>query len=337
MITPTNSTFTQNLHTTTDWFCYKNQTNNMRITYSFRSNQDIDDSITELTKFLHACRARAKIPATNTNNEAHHYNDAVLQSLIRHRRAIRKKGQILGAHTVSYQMKDITATINKRITYLRSRKWDHTLRSFHKPDPTFWATYRKLSTSKDEKILPPFISESTIITSTVDNVESLAATFTAVHNQATQLNSNYQAIIEDFAVPFNQRIVTNDTDFPLSPQQIFNYIKFSANRKAPGNNGITAMMLKHASKKVILQIYYIFRFTISIGYFPDKWKIAKVILFEIPLVLCYAAPKLTAAPTGQRCTPLIDIRSADRYSQSPAQPITDHHVKRAAESRRVLS
>ena len=282
MITPTNTNITQNLHTTTDWTSYQNHTNNMRITYSFRSNQDIDNSITELTKFLHTCRARAKIPATNMNNEAHHYNDAVLQSLIRHRRAIRKKGQILGAHIVSYQMKDITATIKKRITYLRSRKWDHTLRSFQKPDPTFWPTYRKLSTSKEDKILPPLISESRIITSTEDKVESLAATFTAVHNQATQLNSNHQAIIEDFAVTFNQRTVTNDTDFPISPYQIFNYIKFSANRKAPGNDGITTLMLKHASKKIILQIYYIFRFTISIGYFPDKWKIAKVIPIPKP-------------------------------------------------------
>ena len=136
MIMPANSTLTHNLHSTTDWNYYKNLTNKLRITHSFRTNQDIDCSITELTNFLHASRIRAKIPTANPNHDAQHYNDVLLQSYISHRRAIRKRGQLLAAHIVSDQMKDITATIKKRIAYLRAKKWDLTLRSFKKPYPT---------------------------------------------------------------------------------------------------------------------------------------------------------------------------------------------------------
>ena len=113
-------------------------------------------------------------------------------------------------------------------------------------------------------------------------MEALASTFTAVHNQATQLYSNYEPNIEEFAVSFNQSVDSIYTDFHLSPRQIFTYIKYSANRKAPGSDGITVQMLKHASRKVILQIYYIFRSTTSLGYFPDKWKIAKLIPIPKP-------------------------------------------------------
>ena len=52
-----------------------------------------------------------------------------------------KAGNLLYNHMqrlVADPIRDITATIRKRISYLRIMEWDRTLRSFNKPDPTFW-------------------------------------------------------------------------------------------------------------------------------------------------------------------------------------------------------
>lgn len=61
------------------------------------------------------------------------------------------------------QIRDITATIGKRISYLRIMEWDRTQRSFNKTDPTFWATYRKITSSASAKTLPPLGTGNNIV------------------------------------------------------------------------------------------------------------------------------------------------------------------------------
>ena len=56
-------------------------------------------------------------------------------SFIRHRRTLRRRGQILGSGVVAAEIRDITAAIRKRISFLRILEWDRTLRAFKKPDP----------------------------------------------------------------------------------------------------------------------------------------------------------------------------------------------------------
>jgi len=52
--------------------------------------------------------------------------------------------------------------------------------------------------------------------------------------------------------------------------------------KAPGHDKITLIMLKNCSFKIILQIYYIIRASMQLGYFPKIWKTALVLAFSKP-------------------------------------------------------
>lgn len=89
ILTATHSTVPPGIDATTDWKVFCNLSHNRKITRNFSSIKEIDNSIKELTSFLHACRQRATIVSTTLNKEAHLLTDPTLLSFIRHRRALR--------------------------------------------------------------------------------------------------------------------------------------------------------------------------------------------------------------------------------------------------------
>ena len=78
------------------------------------------------------------------------------------------------------------------------------------------------------------------------------------------------------------------------------YVKLWGPGRPPGIVGIAAPMLKHASRKGFCQIYYIFINTIALCYFPDAWKVSKIIPIPKPGKSC-------ELPTSYRPISLLSI------------------------------
>jgi hypothetical protein len=53
-------------------------------------------------------------------------------------------------------------------------------------------------------------------------------------------------------------------------------------RSAPGNDGITPMMLYHLSRKALTHLTQLFNHLLRLGYFPTNWKRAKVVPIPKP-------------------------------------------------------
>ena len=269
---------TASLESITDWEKYQNLTANYSIKRNRTTVDDIESCIRDLTSFLQTCRKRAATPdLIHVTKNKHLLKDNTVLSLIRHRRALRRRGQLFGAQVVASEIRDITATIRKRISYLRTLEWDRILRAFSHPDPTFWSTFKKISCTDKSRTLPPLLSGSTSITTDADKAEIRAATFAGIHQNAAKLPSSMDSTVEDFSATLQAAVPDNVTAIPVSPEQIFNYIHKMASKMAPGSDGITVSMLKHASRKIVVQIRYIFSFAAAIGYFPNAWKISKLV------------------------------------------------------------
>ena len=158
-----------NLASSVDWKLYRENTARYNIRSGFSSTQEIDSCIKNLTKFLHACRRGAAIPDnTHISKNAYLFTDAILNSLIRHRRVLRRCGQILGSIVVAAEIRDISATIRKRISLLRMLDWDRTLRAFKKPDPSFWQTYKKITSTSATRTLPPLRNGQVTVTADLE-------------------------------------------------------------------------------------------------------------------------------------------------------------------------
>jgi len=53
-------------------------------------------------------------------------------------------------------------------------------------------------------------------------------------------------------------------------------------RSAPGNDGVTPMMLRHLSRKALTHLTQLFNHLLWLGYFPTNWKRAKVVPIPKP-------------------------------------------------------
>lgn len=146
----------------------------------------------------------------------------------------------------------------------------------------------------------PLLSGTTPKSADADKAEILAATFASIHHAAAQLPSGMASTVEDFKA----RLDAEDTEFapliPISPALIVDSVKKVASGKAPGGDGITVPMLKHASRKIVCQIYYIFSLSAALGYFPKAWKISRLVPIPKP-------GKLRELPTSYRPISLLPI------------------------------
>ena len=189
---------------------------------------------------------------------------------------------MLGIQITADQTRDISATIRKRISHLRILQWDSTLRSFEKPDPTCWCTYRKITATKEARKLPPLCNGLNTVTPDKGKVDLLATTFAEIHSSAASRLSKMENTEENFTVWLGTTEHENTQSIPLSPDQIKKYINHMESRKAPDTDGLSILMLKHASRKILCQIYYIFPSATTLSYFPAAWKISKVIPIPKP-------------------------------------------------------
>jgi len=53
-------------------------------------------------------------------------------------------------------------------------------------------------------------------------------------------------------------------------------------RTAPGEDGITSLMLRHLLRKALTYLTHLFNHVLQLGFFPNTWKRAKVILIPKP-------------------------------------------------------
>ena len=86
---------------------------------------------------------------------------------------------------------------------------------------------------------------------------------------------------------FVDRFFRNTTPH-TSPLQLTNIYKVKRNIlslklwSAPGNDGITPLMLGHLSRKTLTHLTHLFNHLLRLGYFPTCWKRAEVVLIPKP-------------------------------------------------------
>lgn len=102
-----------------------------------------------------------------------------------------------------------------------------------------------------------------------ENVHNLTKDFgNPIHNN--KIKKNYTKII-------GQRKEINIVRVAIHTKDIKDVIKKLKNKKAPGIDGITNTQIKNVPNKMIAQLFYVYNYCFKKSYFPNIWKIAKIL------------------------------------------------------------
>ena len=162
----------------------------------------------------------------------------------------------------------------------KNDKWTNKVKSANIHDHTAWKLSKSLM-NKANKV-PPLKHNNSTIFKSQEKCDLLASTLSesfkpnAKHAQFHEHYNEVDATVKNFE-PTPHRTIRK-----VKTQEINKLILQLKNRKAPGVDGITNEVLKQLSPKAIQSLTNIINASRKTGYFPESWKIAKVIMIPKP-------------------------------------------------------
>lgn len=204
---------------------------------------------------------------------------------IKKRNQLRRRWVNLGRPNI---MKMEINLIKKRIIYLIKCNvdalWEKKMNDIPPNSIDLFAPINRMTKSK--RIIPPLkVNVNKYIHNDQDKAEHIASQFAANHVHKSPINS--QTVCHTFLVEekVNEYLLSkthDDTIEQTTPSEIKNIIKNLKNKKAPGEDGISNLILKNLPIQAIILITKIFNASLRIGYFPEIWKKSKVIALPKP-------------------------------------------------------
>jgi len=288
----------------TDWQQFFGGTDKWRIDHRLHDTGSIDKCIDNLQKFIikvfkrsSAYQSRKRCVVISDEEDR-----AAIDRLIKLRNYYRRKYQRSAKNRYKIFKNVLNNHIKAALIEGRNKYWANKLKILNTKDRSLWNTLKTLQRKKIPP--PPFVLEDqTIIYEPLQKAEALANNFHSVYTQAATLTSPFTPVVNDYIKCLKNMIppINSDNNF-LTPYSILNILKHMANNKAPGLDKVTTIMLKNSSFKIILQVYYIIRSSMQLGYFPNIWKTALVLAFPKP-------GKPPTSPANYRPISLLSILS----------------------------
>lgn len=240
------------------------------------STDDIDNSIQRITRILcdgSTSSVYQSRPDTQTQGVSSEIRTLIQRRNAARRRFIRNRNPIL---LQEYQ--DLKQEVEHRCQVDYNNNFQQKLSTFtpnHDHNKKLWSLTKNLKAKKTQ--IPPLKHQSDLVMTDFDKAELLANTFLANHDAASTIRVplNIKTMVEDCV---NQLSSTNTPEVPvhelIRPKDLKKIIKSLPNNKAPGEDGITNMMLKNATRKCLVVLTKIFNACIINSYFPSAWKVA---------------------------------------------------------------
>jgi len=163
----------------------------------------------------------------------------------------------------------------------KKHKMDFFLRTFHPQSSRFWKIARYFTNPTSS--VPPLIQHGTQVFHTALKAEVLARQFEQSHHLTLNMGTNNHSLAVARYVNRFFRSTTPQTSQPqfTNHYEVRRKILSLKPRTAPGEEGITYLMLRHLSRKAFTYLTNLFNHLLQLG-FPNTWKRAKVIPIPKP-------------------------------------------------------
>lgn len=115
------------------------------------------------------------------------------------------------------------------------------------------------------------------------STEEMAQTYRYITGQTQEMSdANAKSIVRRSYKNVSSQNPETPAEAQTSPREIREIINRMRPLKAPGDDDIQPKQLKNPTKKLLVQLYYIYRECLKTQIFPSIWKNAKIIPIRKP-------------------------------------------------------
>ncbi|GJQ65109.1 hypothetical protein Trydic_g7254 [Trypoxylus dichotomus] len=164
----------------------------------------------------------------------------------------------------------------------RNNRWGDFMERASESPSEFWRAVKAL---KGQRVpVPPIHGARGVAFTTEDKAEAFAETL------ERQCSPVYENVDVDRIGRIHRQVrdlLTAEEDDeepirPTSPEEVIAIVKSFRPTKAPGPDGVTYRVLKHAPKKFVMHMTNICNAMLRLRHFPSQWKLADVVMIPKP-------------------------------------------------------
>lgn len=180
--------------------------------------------------------------------------------------------------------KQILQSLNSRITeecnQIRFRKFRETLQTLEHGSNQMWKITKALRNTC--KYSPPLLDNATLVASPALKAKVLADSFAKFHTNSMVSDPTTVENVTRSSEYIDQAVPEPDTSYIIRPKDVKKHIRNLKIKKAPGEDQIRNVLLKHLPRKGVIVLAKLFSACLKICYFPSRWKHAVVIAIPKP-------------------------------------------------------
>ncbi len=258
----------------TNWDLYRSTLHNLiDLRIPLKTPEDIDAAIASLTSAIRLA-AKTATPETTTKPTTPVFYPREIHRAIQERRKARHRWQLSRdpAHKTEFNAASKRA---KDLIRQCDTESFHTFVSSLDPTPvtnySLWKVAR--SRNKPPSYTPPLLKDdNTLAHSDQEKADTLASYLSSTFTP----NDIPTDVCTELIIP------ESDPIRPVTPKEVLTVIHKLRTKKAPGDDHITALMLKEAPRKLRVLLTYIINAVFRLQHVPLQWKQAKVIVIPKP-------------------------------------------------------
>lgn len=250
----------------------------LEYSYPLKTTGDIDQMIEKYTTCITNSIKIATIPLKKRYNPLHQTTPANILELIKKKSKLRREWQRTKNPQTKTQLNNLAHRIKRELDELRIRSYQKHIEDLKPSDPGMWKTTRRIL--HQPQVICPITAENVTYSTDGEKSEIFANHLEKVFSPANTNNNFFHLS----ALNYNETHapVVNTEIKPASPGELKSIINSLENKKSPGHDLIPNIVLKHLTKKSLAFLASIFNACLRLGYFPNSWKLAHIILFHKP-------------------------------------------------------
>lgn len=246
------------------------------------SKDDIDDVLASFNKCIKDAED-ASIPMEIQSRLKSSAPDPTVSRLISVRNYKRRQWQRTRLPYLKNEVNSLSRLIRKHIDMVKNVEWHNRLSKIPPKSNQLWKV-TKLLKNKSRRFPPLKDSLGRLQLTDIEKAKCIGEAFAKAH--FTTFNDRSSADTEfkvDSAYHNVNYFLPQVAESAMpTPKEIRQFIRKLKVKKSPGNDGISNLLLKHLPEKGIMLLMYVLRACLRLSYFPDKWKVAKVIPIPKP-------------------------------------------------------
>lgn len=267
---------------------------NWTMTQNFNNNNEIETTTQQITEHIRTA-SDLFIPNKRFNNE---YPNNI-KIAIKLRNALRRKFQRNrtweNEENLQYQ-NNIVGTLLKSYN---QHFWEKRIAKANADKANVWKEIKNKKRGEGFNIPILKLNNNLYITD-LEKAEILSQKMCPETLEHNIINNNDRETLNISNTYENLPLRNQPQNTNITPGKIRNIVRYMRPYKAPGEDGIQPKHLKMAPKKIIVQLYYIYKACLKFSYFPEIWKNAKIVPIHKP-------GKIPSSPEAYRPISLLPL------------------------------